>query len=249
MSEWFGAEPDPGRLNLLCLPQAGGDTNLYRRWIRDRASGVAIVPALLPGRGRRWREPGYTDMAALADTLFAAAQPFIGLRYAILGSSMGAWLGHALCMRIEASGAPRPKALVAITAAPPGDVARVPDLAVLHPEARVAALRAFNPDFARVAAHPELVDMLLPVIMSDFALCLGYQPPIERLCTPVLAVAGADDALVSPGRMDGWRSVTAHRLRLLIVDGGHDLIEHPPPSLLFALEELATSQPVGEPGK
>ena len=211
-SVWFSVPPTPGRLNILCLPQAGGDTSLYNRWQRLLAPTVALVPVLLPGRGLRLADPPFTAMADLVAALADAIPPYTA----------------------------HPYALFACTSSTPFAKRRLPKVDTDDRATLIAEILAFNPDFDRVLAYPELVDLLLPVIKADFTLCTGYRPRHEpRLTCPIIGFAGNRDQIIPTDTMHGWTDLTEGGFSLTEIDGDHFLIETAPRPILAALEACA----------
>jgi medium-chain acyl-[acyl-carrier-protein] hydrolase len=239
-SVWFSVPPTPGRLNILCLPQAGGDTSLYNRWQRLLAPTVALVPVLLPGRGLRLADPPFVAMADLVAALADAIPPYTGHPYALFGSSMGGWIAHALAQELLQRGLPAPVALFACTSSTPFAKRRLPKVDTDDRATLIAEILAFNPDFDRVLAYPELVDLLLPVIKADFTLCTGYRPRhAPRLTCPIIGFAGNRDQIIPTETMHGWADLTEGGFSLSEIDGDHFLIETAPRPILAALEACA----------
>ncbi|OYQ21743.1 hypothetical protein CHR90_01170 [Elstera cyanobacteriorum] len=239
-SVWFSVPPTPGRLNILCLPQAGGDTSLYNRWQRLLPPTVALIPVLLPGRGLRLADPPFRAMADLITALADAITPYTALPYALFGSSMGGWIAHALAQELLQRRLSAPVALFACTSSTPFAKRRLPNVDTDDRETLIAEILAFNPDFDRVLVYPELVDLLLPVIKADFTLCNGYRPQqAPRLTCPIIGFAGSRDQIIPLETMHGWAELTEGGFSLTELDGDHFLIETAPRPILTALATCA----------
>jgi hypothetical protein len=75
---------------------------------------------------------------------------------------------------------------------------------------------------ADVAAEPELLELLLPMLRADFSWLDAYRfVPDEPLPVPVIGFAGANDAAVSIMDMVGWTRHTIAGVYLDTLPGGH----------------------------
>jgi len=89
---------------LILLHHAGGSAAVFNSLVKALPEWIEPIPMELPGRGRRWRAPLLTDVdEAVADL----AEGVAGLTggFAVLGHSLGAYLGLALAARLETTGA------------------------------------------------------------------------------------------------------------------------------------------------
>src|SRR4051794_21932580 len=84
-------QPNPhARLRLFCFPYAGGAASIFRNWQQSLPAGVEIFPVQLPGRENRFKQPPFTSLALLVETLAHVLNPYLDLPFAFFGHSMGA---------------------------------------------------------------------------------------------------------------------------------------------------------------
>lgn len=220
MDRWFathGGRPDAG-LTLFCLPHAGGSASAFRGWTDDLPHTIDVRPVQLPGREARIAESPRIDLTELADAIGGR----ISGPYAIFGHSMGGRLGFEVVRELRRRGLPPPVRLIVGGSLPPDrrtaldSIARLPDDQFCD---RVIALGGMSPE---VLAEPELRDLLLPTLRSDFAMLDAYRYlPDEPLKVPILAVAGVDDTDANPAGMVGWSAHTRAGFDLRTLPGGH----------------------------
>jgi hypothetical protein len=86
----------------------------------------------------------------------------------------------------------------------------------------VAELRRLGGTPPEVLAHPELMQLVLPLLRADFAVVETYAhreaPPLD---CPVTAFGGVDDEDASEAPMDAWRAQTRGAFALHMLPGGH----------------------------
>ncbi|WP_235030415.1 thioesterase II family protein [Nonomuraea solani] len=224
---WFAAEntAPEAAAQLFCLPHAGAGASAYRDWQDKIGPDVEVVPVQLPGREARFAEPFVTSAtemaAALAGPLLERAtgdRPF-----ALFGHSMGALLAYELTHQLIAYGRP-PVHLIVSGYAPP-HLPYDPAYQIVHqmPDPRlVAHIEALQGTAGEVLDHPELLELLLPVIRADYELCETYRfedrPPLPVALT---ALGGADDPEAGEKTLPAWRELTAASFTVDIFPGGH----------------------------
>jgi surfactin synthase thioesterase subunit len=165
--------------------------------------------------------------------------------YAILGSSMGAWAGFELSRRIVQSGLRPPEALIVCAASSPIDKVesyRFPDL---RGAALATEVKKIHPELAASPGSDELIEAMLPVLETDFALCEHWQPDLSaRLPVPIFGFYGSNDPLALKSCMERWSSFTSREFVLEEAVGGHhNFVDNPPPSMFARLLELLSRLP------
>lgn len=233
----------PTRVRLFVLPHAGGGASAYRSWRSALPEDVELCLVHPPGREGRIGEPPLRSLDALVDDVapaVAALAAPAGPSYVLFGHSMGSLVAWALARRLVAAGAPAPARLVVSAHRAP----HVPDprgaLWKADDERLLAELERLGGTPPEVLAHPELMELVLPVFRADLEAAgrAGTGPP-ERLPCGVTVMAGRDDATVSPAALEAWREHAApgdDGFRLRRFDGGHFYLG--PEALAFLGEEL-----------
>ncbi len=242
--EWFpGIEPAPFR--LFCFPHAGGGTLQYRSWREPLIDVAAVVPALLPGREQRIREPAIDDFASLIQKLYEAILPHLSEPFAFFGHSMGAALAFELSRLLRSHSHPMPRALIVSAArapqfrehwTPPADPS---DLEFLDELRRLDGV----PD--ELLEHEEALRVVLPALKADARLYRRYiYRPGPPLGIPIFAYRGRTDPNVRPEHAARWREQTTAAFKEREFDGGHFYLQTCRDELLTALrDDLSTVTP------
>lgn len=236
---WFLAtvRQSAPRVRLFCLPYAGGGASVYRSWRGALGADVEVLSAQLAGRGWRLREAPVTALGELAEQLAAAIAERADLPFAVFGHSMGAWVGLEVVRRLEAAGL-EPLAFFASGRQAPGLGCTQPLMAHLDDVGFVEEVQTrYGGIPAEVMAEPELLELLLPALRADIGLLERYQHrPSDRIATPIHALVGANDSVVSVDEVRGWADETAGGFELTVMAGGHFYFQPDAGALLDVIE-------------
>lgn len=245
-SAWLRSYPQKrqARLRLFCFPYAGGGASAFRSVFDRVPDEVEICPVQLPGREGRFAEPPFSSLDPLITALHEELFPYLDIPYAFFGHSMGALISFELARALRRSGqAPGPVHLLV-------SGHRAPHLPDLRPPAHqlpepqlLETLRSLEGTPEEVLHHQELLQLLLPILRADFAICETYtyvpQPP---LACPISVFGGLRDPNVPCEAIQAWKQHTAKKCQVHFFAGGHFFWQNEPTSLFAALwRDLAGS--------
>jgi medium-chain acyl-[acyl-carrier-protein] hydrolase len=220
-------KPNPAaRLRLFCFPYAGGGAHTYRTWPQALPADVEVCPVNLPGRESRLREPAFKQLGPLVDALVPQLLPLLDRPYALFGHSMGAMIAFETARRLRGRKVAGPQHLFVsgrrAPQLPPKGERRTYDL----PEAEfIEELGRLNGTPREVLEHPELLELLLPILRADFSICQTYAyAPGEPLDIPITAFGGVEDQDVGRARLEAWREQTSGAFKLHLIPGDHFFI-------------------------
>ncbi|TWH65091.1 thioesterase domain-containing protein [Micromonospora olivasterospora] len=247
---WFvsaGKCPEaPAR--LFCLPYAGGGASVFRRWQRELGADVEVLPVQLPGRENRIGEdPNFTVADVAAAIAERADRP-----YAIYGHSMGGRVGFEVVRELRRLGQQLPLRLYVGGARAPhvDDTSLFDGLSTVDDDELLRRLGEGGGLPAEVLDHPELVELLLPLLRADFGRVDSYRyVPGEPLPLPIVTFSGRQDRAVSHAQSAAWERHTAAGFTLHEIDGGHFFLHDQLPELAAAIRaDLAAALAPGAPG-
>src|SRR5882724_6229499 len=195
-NSWVGSPKPNGqsRLRLFCFPYAGGNSTIYRSWPDRLPPSIDVWPVHLPGRGGRLHEPAYTQLMPLVEAAAEALLPYLDKPFAFFGHSMGAMISFELSRLLRRRRAPQPLHLsVSGRQAPQVKDWDPPTYNLPEPEF-VEELRRLNGTPKGVLEHPELMQLMIPLLRADFEVCqtYSYTPEVPLDC-PVTAFGGLND--------------------------------------------------------
>src|SRR5207237_545469 len=129
------------------------------------------------------------------EALFYELLPYLNKPFAFFGHSMGALLSFELARRLQGQYQLSPVRLFVSGRGAP----HLPDLDTPRhtlPDAELLEeLRRLNGTPMEILDHPELLQLMLPLLRADFAICETYvYADGVRLSCPLTALGGLNDA-------------------------------------------------------
>lgn len=242
---WFTTlkQSPNSRLILVLFHYAGGNSNIYRELVKRIRSPAHIVAMDLPGRGSRFTEPLIDDLDRAADEIKIALQQervtTVESDMVFFGHSVGAKLALAVTQRLERSGEPSPKHLIASASRAP-HLPRIKPM--VHDLPKSELLRELHKNGGTpeaVLADEDLLELVIPMIRSDFKMAEKY---LHKDLTPVkcdLSVFGGDaDSTVEHESLDAWSRHTRGRFEVQLFRGGHFYLHQNEQVLAEAIEAI-----------
>jgi medium-chain acyl-[acyl-carrier-protein] hydrolase len=217
------------RLRLFCFPFAGG-ISVYNSWFDelplDMQRATELCSILLPGHSTDHKGIPFSTLPPLLDDLVQGIAPYQGIPFAFFGHSMGALVSFELARQLRRQHLPSPVHLIV-------SGHRAPQLPNPYPPIHQRAdlefqqqLRELGGTPEAVLEDPELMELLLPVLRADFAVCENYvyraEPPLE--CS-ISAFGGSTDARVSRDELCAWQKQTQNSFSIRIFPGGHFFVQ------------------------
>jgi medium-chain acyl-[acyl-carrier-protein] hydrolase len=221
---WLASyKPNPAaRLRLFCFPYAGGSAVVYGSWWKSLPPHVEVCPVQLPGRGGRLMEKPYTQMGPLVADVASALRPLFDKPFAFFGHSMGAAIGFEVTRLLRREGARLPAHLFVSGRGAP-QLRKPPEYAYKLPEAEfIEELRRLKGTPAEVLEHPELMQIVMPLVRADFEVIQTYSAADELpLDVPLSAYGGLTDEEVSREDLEAWGAQTTRAFSARMLPGDH----------------------------
>lgn len=219
---WFRRYPAARtpRVRLVCFPHAGGNAQLFHGWSIRLPGDVELLAVRYPGRQERMAEPCVESMDELADAIAGALAGYRDVPLALFGHSMGAAVAYEVAARLEETGQGPVHTFLSARNAPH----RAPRTA-LHRAADdvlLASVRRLGTLGGDPYGVPELRELLLPVLRSDYRLIETYapeNPPLLR--APITAYIGVADPGCHVERVTAWAELTTGGFDLRSFPGDH----------------------------
>lgn len=238
LTSWVSIpRPNPAaRLRLFCFPYAGAGASVFYSWTAGLPEEVEVCAVQPPGREARLREAPYTDMPTLVEALGEALVPYMDRPFACFGHSNGAIMAFELARKLRREGRGMPLHLF-LSGRPAAQLpSRHPPIHALPEPEFIAELRRLQGTPEEVLNHPEIMELLVPLLRADFSLAETYVHRAEApLDVPISAYGGRRDPDVNEDEVEGWRAQTAAAFRSVLFPGDHFFINGDRAQLLAQL--------------
>jgi len=219
-----------GEAPFVFFPPAGGSASAAYGVVAAFAPEWSVWGVQYPARGPRLREAAPGSIRELAAACLPSIVDDAG-RTVLFGHSFGAYVAYDVAQLLEGLG--RPVAGLVVAGVPaPGQP--LPGLAAedLAEGALIAALRRQGGTASTLLDDEELMELVLPALRADLTLSREYVDDHgRRLTTPVAALGGRDDHVVTGAQLDSWAGVTDSWLGAELA-GGHHFFYVDDPDLL-----------------
>jgi medium-chain acyl-[acyl-carrier-protein] hydrolase len=148
-------------------------------------------------------------------------QPYLDLPFAFFGHSMGALISFEVARQLRRQGT-SPVHLFISGRRAPQIPDRHPRMYMLPDSEFLEELRQLNGTSDVVLNNPELMQLLLPTLRSDFAMCGTYtyvnEPPFD---CPISVFGGLEDTTETRDQLEGWKTQTCSYFTLQMLPGDH----------------------------
>ncbi|MFD9499455.1 thioesterase II family protein [Streptomyces sp. NPDC060035] len=210
------------RTTLLCVPFAGAGASFFHPWRALSADRWRVVAVELPGKERRILETPYRNVVEAAknevDDIVAALGE--GARTVLFGHSLGAVLAYELAHLLSTRGVHVERLVVSGSPGPWTQRERratgLPDDEFL---ARVEEFAGFRHE---ALDHPEMRELILPVLQADCEMHENYVPSTdEPVSVPICSLRGSSDGLVTAEEAQQWRDATTSEFSYAEFPGDH----------------------------
>jgi surfactin synthase thioesterase subunit len=245
-SPWIEFRPERpnAQARVICVPYAGGSTQVYNALARSTPEKIEFGAVQLPGRWNRRHEPLLTNVTDASRNLAGELMRLPQRPYALFGYSVGGLIAFETA-RILARNTrqQQPRALIVAASRAPTMKPSPPFLHRLSDREFIKEHAARYPyGIPRVVLdEPDLLAMLLPILKADMQMSETYQYlPGEPLICPIYTIAGQQDLVDPPSSMVDWQKETTRKLIPETVAGDHFFIntavDHLRATILRALE-------------
>ena len=225
-------------IRLFCFPYAGGGTPIFRNWPLHLPASIDLYAAQLPGRGARLNDPPFTNLMPLVEGLAEAILPSLDKPFAFMGHSMGGMIAFELSRLLRDRYGIEPLQLFISGRRAPHVPETDSPTYDLPEDLFIEEVRRLNGTPREVLEHPELMEMMIPILRADFSICQTYEFRRDRpLGCPMAVFGGVEDTEVSREQLEAWREHTTGPFSLRLFPGDHFFVQTQQQLFLRALSQ------------
>jgi surfactin synthase thioesterase subunit len=232
-STWFRryTATEGGGTRLVCFPHAGGSATAYTQLARTLPEDFDVVAVQYPGRQERYREAPFTSLAELVEAVAGelareiAADP--GRPYALFGHSMGSIVAFETALLLAERQLPAPQRLFLSGRGAPDYRPHIP-YHLFDDSEVLAEVHRLGGAGQGMLDNPDVLEMVMPALRADYRALGTYRwRGGEPLTTPITALTGDSDPMVTVAEAGTWREHTRGDFDVKVFPGGHFyLVDH-----------------------
>jgi surfactin synthase thioesterase subunit len=229
------------KVNFFCFPYAGGGASVFRSWPKFLDQSIQLFGVQAPGRESRFSEK---PLITISDYAGQAAQVIMkqtgSTPLVLFGHSLGAAVAYETARCIERTGK-KVSCLIVSGRQAPHLKSKMMPISQQSDLEFIASLKRLGGTAKEVLANPELLEILVPMIKSDFAMSETYVgSTLSGLTCPVWAIGSKDDIWLDSNSLNLWNYVTTGQFETKWFEGDHFYLNSSSQAdlLLFISEEL-----------
>ena len=226
---------------MFCFPYAGSGASVYRKWSTLFPIEVDLYAVQPPGRETRFSEPFVNNVPELAAAAANAIQNSTDKSLVLFGHSLGSACAYETARVLERLGR-SPELLIVSGRQCPGTPSKRIPISHLPDNQFLDQLRHYNGTPLEVLENAELMEVLLPLLRSDFALAEGYRSaPDPMLSCPLLALGSIDDEWLDIEALEKWATRTKGPFETHWFKGDHFYLNSRTQELVLIIKEKLMS--------
>lgn len=194
----------------------------YRSWADKLPPEIELYSLQLPGRENRFQEKPFNQLLPLAKTLASIIPVHNDVPLAFFGHSLGTVIGFELVRQMRQKKLHAPVHFFVSGRRAPHLPDPDPPMHQMPTSKFISELKRLDGTPELVLTNPELMEIFVPILRSDFEMIETYvyqnEDPIE--CS-ITAFGGMLDNKASREDLDAWHLHTSKKFRLKMFQGGH----------------------------
>ena len=194
----------------------------YRSWADMLPPEIELYALQLPGRESRFQEKSFDQLLPLAKALANIIPVQIDVPLAFFGHSLGTLIGFELARQMRQKKLHAPVHFFVSGRRAPHLPDPNPPMHQMPTSRFISELKRLDGTPELILRSPELVELFLPILRSDFKMNETYvyenEDPIE--CS-ITAFGGMHDNKAFREDLEAWHLHTSKKFRLKMFQGGH----------------------------
>jgi medium-chain acyl-[acyl-carrier-protein] hydrolase len=209
-------------VRLFCLPFAGGSSFSYRSIERYISPKIDMFTIELPGHGTRMNEVPIDRIEELVPRIVYGIQNYLDIPFVFFGHSMGALLAFEISRYLESHYQKKAEHLFLSAMRAPHLPSKFPLMASLPKDDFLKNVKQLEELPENVLKSPEMLDMFLNIMRTDFALCENHSISNRAsINTPIFAFCGSQDTFAIPDDVKKWDQYTNKHFEFKLLKGKH----------------------------
>jgi len=215
------------KIQLFCLPYAGGSAVVYREWTKYLHDSIELNAIELAGRSTRFKVPFYESFnEAISDIYNRISEKLDGRPYAILGHSMGSALAFELAHKLKNLHHAAPLHMFFSGRCPPQKPRDKNNIHLLPDKEFIKKIMEMGGTPKELLQDKELLELFTPILRADFKLIETYKyiEKNEKLDSDITILWGKQEENATVHDLYEWENHTTKKCKIKLFNGGHFFI-------------------------
>lgn len=234
------------RARLICFPHAGGSASYFHPVSAALTPLVEVAAIQYPGRQDRRLDPCIDDVGELAARVWDELRPQLtdDRPVALFGHSMGAVVSFEVARLMERDSGAGPLVLFASGRRAPSRT-RDENVHQRDDAGIIDELRGLGGTDSRVLSDPELLEMILPALRSDYRAVERYSRDAGvTIGSPISVMVGDSDSRTSMEEAHAWQDHTTAGIEVHTYTGGHFYLEQHQAAVIGTIRDTLSKRGV-----
>ena len=225
-------------IDLICFPYAGSGASIFYSWANYLNPKINIYGFQAPGKEDRISEDLIEDLNTLVQNAVQELKQLIQRPFVLFGHSLGSVLAFEITKKLEAEQF-APQLLVLSGRPPPKFGLKMSPISHLADKELIEELHKLEGTDSRILENAELMELLLPIIRTDFRISESYKGSADsKINSPLIAIGSKNDPWINEIEFNEWKDYSKNTTKIQFFPGGHFYLrEH-----LDILSEFLNSQ-------
>jgi len=210
-------------MQLICFPHAGGFASYYNFLKAGLSDSISINIYEYSGRGKKVRERPYLNFFDCVERISEDLYKGINNEeYALFGHSMGAYAAYEVA-KVMQNKYYKPVKFLFVSGQVPPAQHKKNNIHKYSNEKFIEYLLSIGGINEDILQFKELLDMVIPIIRSDFNLIENYTPSVNciKLKTNLCVLYGKNDKEINGLNIDEWSNYSERYLGSKAFNGEH----------------------------
>lgn len=219
---------EAAKIDLICFPFAGSGASIYYPWEKILNPRINLYAFQAPGREDRIGDDLIDDLNTLTNQASTEILKITSNRpFAFFGHSLGAVIAFEITKILEKL-SKSPQLLVVSGRQPPHLSLKMPPISGLNDSELLKGLLSLKGTDPEILGHPDLLEIILPIIRGDFKMGENYLLPIntEKVQCPIVAIGTTEDPWVDLQEIAEWKYFTVQQCHVDIFSGDHFYVKN-----------------------
>jgi medium-chain acyl-[acyl-carrier-protein] hydrolase len=217
----YKKNPD-ATIRLFCFHHSGGGASAYYPWIDYLSPKIELITIQPPGRENRFTEPLNNNIKDIVAKLSEGFDIYKNKPFFVFGHSLGALISFEFIKSIHQLYSLYPRHMIISATKAPHLPFRMKHLSQLDDKSLKEELKIYNGIDERILNNDELLDLILPIVKSDFSIYENYNfLDSKPIPCDILALLGDQDQTVTQEEILAWSAYTAGKFEHISFPGKH----------------------------